>query len=120
MWELEFYSHNGRCPMQEYLDDLRKTNRKEHDRLFNKIGLLENLGNQIFLTKGGKISKKLEDDLYELKSDHNRVIYFFFLDNKIVLLHAFRKDKQKTPISQIEKALRERKTYINNIKNKTV
>ena len=116
MWEIELFEHNGRCPVKNYLEDLKRTRRKEYERLMNKIALLEELGNEIFKTKGIKISRKLNDDLYELKSEHNRVIYFFFLDNKIVLLHAFRKETPKTPPIEIEKALKERKTYINNNK----
>lgn len=113
--EIEFYEKDGNCPVEEYLTDLKRNGQTDQrKKLLKKIELLGKLGQDIYTTKGIQVSRKLTGDLFELKSDHNRVVYFFFSvkSNKIVLLHAFQKKTQKTPQSEIEKAEREKAEYI--------
>ena len=72
------------------------------------IELLKNHGNRI----SSNITKYLGDDIWELRPGNNRVLYFYFKDNKFVLLHIFRKKTQKTPNKEIEKAIKEKDDYI--------
>ena len=44
-------------------------------------------------------------------SDISRVLYFFFDGGKAILTHGFIKKTQKTPPSEIERAIRYRKEY---------
>lgn len=43
--------------------------------------------------------------LYELRPGRHRVLYFFFIRNKVVLLHAFLKKTDAIPEKDIEIAL---------------
>lgn len=62
-----------------------------------------------------KFIKFLRDELYELRMEYNSNIYrifFIFDDGKIVVLfNGFQKKTQKTPQSEIEKALKIKETY---------
>jgi len=56
---------------------------------------------------GGKYTKKLTKNLYELRitgKDQIRILYSAESD-RIYLLHAFKKKKQKTPLKEVKTAL---------------
>ena len=58
------------------------------------------------------------DGLYEIRiqvgSDIFRIFCFFDLDNIVVVGHGFQKKTQKTPISEIQKAINIKKDYYEN------
>ena len=62
--------------------------------------------------------KLIRDGLYELRASHNGNIYraFFIFDegNIVMLFNGFQKKTDKTPQSEIEKALRLKKEYYGN------
>ena len=63
------------------------------------------------------ITKRIDEDIWELRPGNNRVLYFFCRENTFVLLHHFRKKTKKTPRREIEKAKRERDDYLRRLKN---
>ena len=75
-----------------------------------------------------KFLKKIEGvkDLYEIRIEHNGNIYRIFCcfdeGNLVILFNAFQKKTQKTPTSEIERAIRIKeeyfaaKTSLNNVK----
>ena len=54
--------------------------------------------------------------IFELRAkvgtDISRVLYFFYYEGRIVLTHGFIKKTQRTPASEIEKAKKYRRDYI--------
>ncbi len=56
--------------------------------------------------------KHIQGDIWELRPDDNRILYFYFKDRTFVLLHMFRKKTMKTPRKEIEKALREMEDHL--------
>lgn len=62
-----------------------------------------------------KFIKFIRDGLYELRMEYNGNIYrvFFIFDDGavVVLFNGFQKKTQKTPTSEIEKALRIKEAY---------
>lgn len=62
-----------------------------------------------------KFIKSLRDGLYELRMEYNSNIYrvFFIFDDGaiVVLFNGFQKKTQKTPPSEIEKALKIKEAY---------
>ena len=75
-----------------------------------------------------KFLKKIEGvkDLYEIRIEHNGNIYRIFCcfdeGNLVILFNAFQKKTQKTPTSEIERAIRIKEEYfaakasLNNVK----
>ena len=115
MYNVEFYeTQDGKSQIWEFLEELRikaatsKDARIQHKQASLYIELLQQNGTRL----NEKITKHLEDGIWELRPGNNRVFYFFFQDNTFVLLHQFRKKTQKTPKREIEKAKRERDDYL--------
>lgn len=108
-FHVEFYEkENGSCPIKEFLDSL---NKKKRAKILRMIDLLENNGNDL----REPYSKFLEEGIFELRikqgADIFRVLYFFYVGKNIFITHGFRKKTQKTPQSEIEKAIRYREDY---------
>ena len=117
MYEVVFYEQKpGYSELFNQIDSLRKKAnsnkdaRIQHAQIAFHVNLLKECGTRM----GQPYTKHLIDNLWELRPGNNRIIYFFFDKNTFVLLHMFRKKSQKTPKSEIDKAIRERDDYLNN------
>lgn len=100
----------GHSPVATFIDNLSyKTQRK----FFAKIEWLEEYGPR--LTEPH--TKKIEDDLYELRFEGEdgaiRVIYFFYVGKKIILLNGFKKKTKKIPKRELELAKKRRTDFLN-------
>lgn len=62
-----------------------------------------------------KFVKLIRDGIYELRAEHNGNIYraFFIFDegNVVMLFNGFQKKTQKTPESEIQRAIQIKKEY---------
>lgn len=115
MYNIEFYETiDGISELWEFLDDLQqkaltnKDARIQHTQISLYIQLLADHGTRL----GEKIMKHLEEDIWELRPGHNRVLFFYHKDDTYVLLHHFRKKTQKTPRREIDKAKAERDDWV--------
>ncbi|MCL2215712.1 MAG: type II toxin-antitoxin system RelE/ParE family toxin [Defluviitaleaceae bacterium] len=107
MYTVKFYrDKNGKSEIVEYLDELKKrgtsskTDRINRDKILAYIGSLEKYGTRI----GEPIVKHIDGDIWELRPLTNRIFFFYWKDNKFVLLHYFIKKTKKTPLREIEQA----------------
>ncbi len=115
MYEIEFYQEaNGDTPIRILLEDLQaKGKTSKHDRVRSEkiltyIRALEELGPRLC----EPFTKHLTDDIWELRPFNDRILFFYFKDNIYVLLHHFVKKTNKTPIKEIERAKKNKLTYI--------
>ena len=98
----------------EYLDELQKKGAtSKHERINREkilayIGALEQFGTRI----GQPIVKHIDGQLWELRPLANRIFFFYWQDNKYVLLHHFIKRTNKTPLREIEAAQTKLKDFI--------
>lgn len=76
-WQLIFYERSGRCPVQTYLDDLRKSNENEYRLLMEKVYLLEEFGTGVTYFLGNKFYKPLRVEIFvkNIKS----IDYYIFI-----------------------------------------
>lgn len=103
-WVVEFYTDaRGRSPVAEYLATLPEA---ERARVRNAIRLLRELGTEL----SGPLVKPMQGHrgLWELRPGPHRVFYFLHTGRRFILLHAFRKQGQKTPAREIATATRRR------------
>lgn len=107
MYEVNFYyDKNDVSDVVDYLDDLQQRSKtSKNERInFNKINeyieLLEQFGTYI----GYPVTKHISGDLWELRPLSNRIFFFYWKDNKFILLHHFTKKTKKTPSLEIKKA----------------
>ena len=107
---VEFYETlKGEKPCLEFLNTLEV---KLRAKAFRDMALLEEKGTELRLP----YSEHLDDGIFELRTKQGRNIirnlYFFFVGNKIIITHGFRKKTQKVPSKEIERAKEYRKDYL--------
>jgi len=102
---------DGTSEFEDYLDSLPD---KDAEKLMAVIAAVESHG--LLVSARMKWTKKLEDDLYELRSkqgsDIQRAIYFQKVGAEYLITHGFTKKSQKTPKDEIEHAKAMRKRYL--------
>lgn len=103
-----FEKEDGTFPAEEFIlsqDD------KMRAKIFRLLELLEQKGN----TLREPYSKSLDDGIFEIRAKQGnnitRVLYFFYIGNKIILTNGFVKKSQKTPPSEIALAKKYRAEY---------
>ena len=112
-WQVEYYKkENGTIPVLEYLLTLPP---KMRAKAFSEIELLEKHGSDLREPYTKPIKGDKYKDLFELRvkfsSDISRIFYFTFRNNTFVLLHGFTKKTDKTPPTELERALRYKEDY---------
>jgi phage-related protein len=99
-WRIVFYKDSrGRSPIAEYLIALpvgEQAAAEEAFRLLREFGTL--LGMPHAKHIGGK--------LWKLRPGANRFFYFVYVGRRFVILHAYRKQSQKTPLQELAVAER--------------
>ncbi|MDE6737729.1 MAG: type II toxin-antitoxin system RelE/ParE family toxin [Lachnospiraceae bacterium] len=115
MYIVEFYENTaGKSELWDFLEELRvksannKDARIQYKQISLYIQLLQDNGTRL----PENITKHLDEDIWELRPGNNRVFYFYYKDDKFVLLHYFRKKSQKTPKREIDRAKAERDDYL--------
>ena len=115
MFEVHFYEDNqGRQPIKELLTDLRnkahksKDARIQYQKILAYIRSLEEYGTRV----GEPTVKHIDGDLWELRPMAHRIFFFYWQDNKFILLHHFVKKTNKTPPKEIKQAERNMKDFM--------
>ena len=115
MYKIIFYRDvSGRSEISDYLDELyqKKDTSKEARVMLSKIvGCMEFLA-QFGTRMGAPCIKHIEDDIWELRPKNSRIFFFYWKSEEFVLLSHYSKKTQKTPRREIEKAKRNRKSWI--------
>lgn len=108
-FEVEYFEkEDGTYPAEEFI---LSQDVKMRAKLFRLLELLEEKGN----TLREPYSKSLDDGIFEIRakqgSNITRILYFFYIGNKIILTNGFIKKSQKTPPSEIDLAKKHRAEY---------
>ena len=109
-FEVEFYeTKNGIQPAREFILLQEK---RFIAKTLEMIQLLQDNGYQL----REPYSKALENGIFELRiklgNNISRIMYFFYVDQHIILTNGFIKKTQKTPRNEIEKAKKYRADYM--------
>lgn len=115
MHKIRFYKdRNGRQPVKEHLDELKKKNDKSSRIRLNKandyIQALAEYGTAI----GEPYMKKIDDkyNIWELRPCSDRIFFVAWVNDTYMLLHVFQKKTQKTPEREKAQARREVKDLL--------
>lgn len=109
-FDVIFYEkEDGSEPAKEFLNSL---DTKMLAKMVRTIAILQINGPSL----REPYSKSLANGIFELRakvgSDISRVLYFFFMDRRIILTNGFIKKTKKTPKSEIHKAHMYRVDYL--------
>ena len=113
VFEVKVYeTESGNSPIRDFLRKLSKENKQnEITQIQTCVKLLEEYGMAVNNVRRHTI-RSLDDGLYELRPGNNRVFFFYFIENKFVLLHAYPKSSQRAPQTELRKAKQEKDDYI--------
>jgi phage-related protein len=101
-WRIEFYTDaEGKSPVLEFINNLPAQDRA---KIRNAIRLLREFGVLLKMPHARPLTG--HKPLWELRPGSIRVLYFAHVGRRFVILHAFRKKGQKTPLRQIATAER--------------
>lgn len=110
MYNIVMYTDDhGNCPISGFMRELdAKSKTSKNDRIQLKqiiayVKVLKELGTRA----GEEFVKHIENDIWELRPGNNRIFFFVWNGNNIVLLHNFHKKTKKTPLKEIKKAKKE-------------
>ncbi len=104
-------SQKKKVPVENYINQLPQ---KDKAKVFRYINFLQEQKG----APGEPYTRHIIDKIRELRVDfgrnRHRIFYFTFIGKKIILLHAFLKKTQKTPIREKEVAQYNYRDFINN------
>lgn len=107
MYSVEFYKDkDGNEPVKEYISSLAGKNDKDSRVNLNKIRDYIKTLSEYGTRAGEPYVKHIEGEIWELRPLRNRILFFGYDGNKIILLSHFIKKTQKTPQREIDKAKR--------------
>ena len=106
---LFYQKADGSEPVKQFLNSLDK---KMRAKMVRTIEALQNNGNDL----REPYSKHLDDGIFELRAkvgtDISRVLYFFFIGQRVILTNGFIKKTQKTPKKEINLAKKYRNDFL--------
>ena len=116
MFQIEFYeTEQGIQPAKEFLLSL---DTKMRAKKVNTISILQDNGYELREPYSKYLSEGIFEHRARVGSDITRVLYFFYVDSRIVLTNGFIKKTNKTPIKEIEKAKKYRADYLKRKENR--
>ena len=118
MYNIIFYKDaKGREPVKDYIISLKEKGTKDSlikvHKIQDYIKVLRTNGTRA----GLPYVKHIDGDIWELRPLRDRILFFAYNGDDIVLLSQFRKMTQKTPPREIKKANKLMKDYIERSKD---
>lgn len=103
-WKLLYYERkNGTWPVYDFINALPK---RASAKVYNTLELLQEFGTQL---GAPYVKKVIGTKLWELRmtgADNIRIFYIAIHKRMFLLLHGFKKKKQKAPKKEIKTALK--------------
>ena len=85
-----------------------KNARVNREKILAYMAALSEYGTRI----GKSFVKHIDGNLWELRPLRNRIFFFYWKDDRFVLVHYFLKRTQKTPKKEIERARKNIKDFL--------
>lgn len=114
-YKVKFYknSDTGEKPVLDYIETLDIKNKA---KVLKYIEFLRVNNGYLDEPYSKHIKGKIRELRIDFSKNRHRMFYFTFINRNIILLHAFLKKTNKTPINEIKKA---EDNYIDALNNKT-
>lgn len=110
-----YETEDGKTPVEDWMDSLEP---KMRAKLIAMLELLEEKGNAL----RKPYTESLGDGIFELcviqGNNISRALFFFYIDQQIIVTNGFIKKQRKTPASEIQLAKERRLDFLRQEKNK--
>lgn len=111
-YRVKFYiDEDGGIPVLEYIEALSD---KEKAKILKYIEFLREHDGILDEPYAKHIKNKIRELRVDFARNKHRIFYFTFIGKTIILLHAFLKKTEKTPLSEIKKAENNYNQVVNN------
>ena len=108
---VEFYeSESGRCPVREFLDDLKVDNPDDFAIIMAGLAKLRNRQYH-----KAPLSKPIGEDLFELRHIgklNTRILYFFAKEQRIIAVHGIRNKAKEISKRDLRVALERKENWL--------
>jgi phage-related protein len=103
-WKINYYreSINKLSPVEEFINNLGKENKKAQVKVLRSLMLLAEYGLDLGFPYISNVANKLWELRVPFGSNHYRVIFTIASNRIIILLHAFTKKTGKIPERELE------------------
>ena len=110
MYSVYFYKDGkGNYPVKDFIEEL---NTKSQAKVARYVELLKEHGPNLLRPYADQVKDKIRELRIRVSDGNVRVLYFFFIEWRIILLHAFKKKTQELPEQEIEHAKRNMEDFI--------
>ncbi len=99
---------NGKSPVEDFIESLDEDTQ---DKFIYKKELLEYFGPQLRYPHTSEISEGIFELRFKGQKGQIRILFFFYYDKQIVLIHGFVKKTQKIPKKEINIAKQRKAEY---------
>ena len=104
-----YETKDGKCPIEEFIES---KDTKNQAKIFAFLDLLREQGPVLPRPYADILTDGIHELRIKLSGDQVRILYFFTYKEFIILTHAFRKNSQKVPKSEISKAINIREDFL--------
>lgn len=107
MIDIRFYADGrGRQPVLEWYEEIETNDPVTYRKTYYLFNVLRENGNLILTGKSKRkdIKKLKGTDIWQLRINDNRVLFFYFSGHSIVLTNQFEKKQDSTPKTEIARA----------------
>ena len=112
MYNINFYKdEKGNEPVKDYIISLKVKNTKDSLIKLKKIQEYLDVLRDNGTRAGMPFVRHLEGDIWELRPLKDRILFFGYDGNNIILLSYFKKKTQKTPPREIKKTIKLMENY---------
>ena len=110
MYSVYFYKdRKDYYPVKDFIEEL---NKKSQAKVARYVELLKEHGPNLLRPYADQVKDKIRELRVRVSDGNVRIFYFFFVDRRIILLHAFKKKTQELPEGEIEQAKRNMEDFI--------
>lgn len=104
---IELYrDRKGKSQVEKFFYELMRQDKNAAVKLYAKLDIITQHGLEF------ANSRHIEEEIWEFKISQNRILYFIYSQNKIILLNGFIKKTQKTPPDIIAEAKKFKNEYL--------
>jgi len=115
--DILFYADGrGRQPVNDWLQSMKTREPATFRKVYQLLVMLEERGHDILSSGTSRNDiKKLKgtDGIWQMRVGENRVLYFYYSSNAIILTNQFKKKSDKTDTSEIIRAEKRKADWIN-------
>jgi phage-related protein len=104
-----YESEKGDCPILDFIDSRDSRNQA---KIMAYLEVLEKNGPLLPRPYADILTDGIHELRVKLSGEQIRILYFFVYKEFIILTHSFRKNSNKVPISEIEKAKKFRSDFL--------